>query len=309
MSIFALILLCLFSKPGVVQAQAFVPIELQLKAAYRPLSFQEFQSLPVFAEASLPIPAPTKIFSTGQVLGASTTSPQPELPPSQATPTSKTITVALLGDSMIDTLGPDFPRLKDSLLRYYPKDFNFNIVNYGKGSDTIEGGLKRLVEDYEYKSATFPSLISLAPDIIVVESFAYNNFGNTQEGFDRHWLNLGAIVSTIKAKLPNTKIVLHTTIAPNAIVFANGIPGMNFSAVEKLEKTQTIKYYLERTITYAQSQGIILADAYTPSLVGPNGDKLYIDKVDNLHPSTDGKDLIANIIAKTIYDNRLISAY
>ncbi len=308
MAFVVFILSLLLSGYTPVFAQSYIPIELQLKAAYRPLSFQEFQDLPVFFEPALPIPKPTLLSpKSGQVLGVSTTAN--ELPPSQITPTSKTVTIALLGDSMIDTLGPDFPKLRDSLLRYYPKDFNFNILNYGKGSDTVEGGLKRLVEDYEYKTATFPSLISLAPDIIIVESFAYNNFGNTQEGFDRHWLNLGAIVSTIKAKLPNTKIIIHTTIAPNAVVFANGVPGMNFSAVDRLEKTQTIKYYLERTITYAQSQGVILADAYTASLVGPNGDKLYIDKVDNLHPSPEGKELIGNIIAKTIYDNRLISSY
>ncbi len=286
-----------FSKP--VFAQSYIPIELQLRSAYHSMSYQEFLNpspLPVLQEFSSPsISTPQ---TQQQVLGASTTKSE-----------EKIIKIAMLGDSMTDTLGPAFPKLTEALKRYYPIGINFRFMNYGKGSDTIEGGANRLIQDYEYKNQTIPNLISQSPDIIILESFAYNNFGNTQTGFDRHWLALGSIISTIKAKLPDTKIVIASTIAPNAIIFANGAPGVNYTALERLERTQTIKYYLERTIAFADSESLPLSNVYNSSLVGQNGDRLYISSTDGLHPSVEGFELIANILAKTIYDNQLVDTF
>ena len=112
------------------------------------------------------------------------------------------------------------------------------------------------------------SLLSTNPDIVVVESFAYNNFGNTESGYDRQWTALSTLTGTIKQQLPSSRIVIAATIAPDAVTFGNGAPDIHFTALEKVEKTSTIKLYLENAINFANSEKYPLADAYHPSLQG-----------------------------------------
>ena len=215
------------------------------------------------------------------------------------------ITIAILGDSMIDTLKPNIPQLASALRKYYPNKF-FKILNYGYGASNIEFGLFRLTHNYQYLNKNIPSLISQNPDLIIIESFAYNNFGNSQQGIDRHWLGLGAITSIIKQKSPDANILLASTIAPNSIIFGNGIPGINWTGLEKIEKSNTIKLYLQNTINFATSQNFPLANAYNPSLLNNEGNPNLISKSDSLHPSTTGAQFFCDILAKSIFDNKLI---
>lgn len=215
-----------------------------------------------------------------------------------------TITIALLGDSMIDTLG-DLSFLKNALKANYPTKM-FNIINYGLGASNIEYGLFRLSNQYEYQGQIHPSLLSQKPDIIVIESFAYNNFGNSQQGIDKHWLTLGAITTKIKEKLPKSKIVLATTIAPNSVIFANGAPATNFSAIEKIQKTNTINLYLKNTINFANSQNFILADAFSPSLKNNDGNPIFISRNDGIHPNSLGAQFFSDILTQTIQKYKLI---
>ena len=265
-----------------VPASAELPILHQLFFAYLPSSDYNFS------------------LQEGSVLGAQTTSLSTS---TQSSTTTKTITIAVLGDSMIDTLGAQIPSLNSALQSLYP-NVKFKILNYGLGSSNIESGLIRLTEGYVNKSQQYPSLISNRPDIVVVESFSYNNFGNSQDGINKHWLNLGAITTTLKKELPETKIVLAATIAPNSVSFANGI--LNLTSLEKIERCNTIKLYLQNLINFATSQKFPLADAYHPSLSGNDGHKTYINPADNIHPSPSGATLFSNIVAQTIFDNKLI---
>lgn len=234
----------------------------------------------------------------GQVLSSQveiTPTPTPQI----ETPTNiggegKVINIALIGDSMIETLTPEAPILKNSLSLYFPNQV-FYIHNYGFPAKTIDFAHSKIHE-----------IIRQNPDIVVLESFAYNNYGNTQEGFDKQWHYLGAITTEIKNKLPNTKIILATTIAPISVEFANGSE-FSFSAIEKIEKTKTIKIYLENTKNFANSQNFYLADAYTLSLNKNNdGYRELVEKEKNIHPSSLGHQLFSDSIAKTIFDNKLL---
>ncbi|MBU3935153.1 SGNH/GDSL hydrolase family protein [Patescibacteria group bacterium] len=265
-----------FFSPSPVKAQ--IPLFFQLQIAYQPRRIN-----------------PSPLFSP-QVLGLSTTSPAPTpTPPSPLLQNiggeGRVITIALLGDSMIDTIPSDI--LEKSLNLYYPY-YKFNVLNYGRGASNIEQGLSLL-----------PSLLSQKPDLIAVESFAYNNFGNNQSGIDRQWLTLGAITTEIKKNLPDTPIVLTATIAPNSIIFGNGSP-YTFTSLEKIEKTSTIKLYLKNIINFATSQNFPLADAFTPSLKNDQGDPQFINSNDNIHPSDQGAQFFCDTLASTIFQNKLI---
>jgi len=241
---------------------------------------------------------------TPQVLGINVTSP-PIVQAIGGVEEEAVVTIAVLGDSMVDTLGKDIPSLETALSQYFP-NHKFKIINYGVGASNIEYALFRLQNDYQYNGQNYPSLLSLKPDIIVVESFAYNNFGNTQAGYDRQWQALSNITSTIEKDLPNAKIILAATIAPNPLNFASGIKDIHLTSLEKVEKTKTIKIYLQNLVNFATSQKYPLANVYNLSLKNGQGLPELISKTDNLHPSSLGAQLFSDTLAKTLSDNKLI---
>jgi len=207
--------------------------------------------------------------------------------------TSKNYRIAVLGDSMIQTMGEGLPNLNAALTRYYPQT-NFTLLNFGIGATDIESGLNRL-----------PSLLAQNPDAIVIESFAYNHWNNTQADLDRQWQTLAKIIDTIKNQ-GQAKIILAVTIAPDQNTLCDGIVGINLTPQQKREKAQTIKAYLQNLINFASSQNYFLADAYHPTLDNNgNGKPVYINAGDHLHPSETGKTLVSQKIAEVIFSHNL----
>lgn len=258
---------------------------------------------PVVTPTVTPSPTPTP---ASAVLGVQTT---PSLTP---TPTiayrarQKHYAVAVLGDSMVDTLGPDIPHLKRKLTALFPGT-TFTMLNYGVGATNIDYGLTRITNNYTYLGHDVPSLISQAPDVVIIESFGYNPYPYDEGALDKHWLQLAAIVDLISDRLPATKIVIAATIAPNSQLFGDGAPGLAFSPADKHARTKTIKEYLDSTVKFAQSQGLPLADAYHASLMSNgDGNVLYINGGDHIHYSEAGRDLFAQKVADSIVSNRLL---
>lgn len=260
---------------------------------------------------------------TGAVLSASSiATPSPTLAPvpseaplASPTPTiatrtarKKSWTITLLGDSMIDTLGPIGAGLSGRLNTIYP-NATFTIINHGVGAENIDSGFRRLTNGYSYLGLGKNSVISEKPDVVIVESFGYNPYptADINEALTRHWLRLADIMDTIHRELPGTKIVLAATIAPNATVFGDGAPGISFSPQGKEEKVSEIKKYIENTIAFAKSQELPLADVYHPSLDKEGNGKLnYINPGDHIHYSESGRALFSQIVASTIIANRLL---
>ncbi len=216
------------------------------------------------------------------------------------------VTIALLGDSMMDTMGPNAPTLQTALKKRFPRT-TFIIKNYGVGGTGIQYGIERITNGYTYLGTSYAPLVSANPDIVVVESFGYNPFGDDAGTIDAHWLLLAKTVDTIKAHLPNAKIVMAATIAPNANRFGDGAYGLSFSVIEKWQRTTTIKKYLENTVRFANGEHLPLADAYHPSLLPDgNGNLTYINSGDHIHYSDKGRALMATKIADAIVKNNLL---
>lgn len=235
-------------------------------------------------------------------LPASTPSPSPK--PMRTTKKS-IVTIALLGDSMTDTLGPDAPHLKQYLSSIYPGT-TFNIKNYGVGGTNIEYGIERITNAYQYLGNNIPSLVSQKPDMVVVESFGYNPFP-VPDALNRHWLDLAKTVDTVTAAVPDVKIVIAATIAPNSVVFGDGAPGIAFSPEDKKERTDIIKSYLENAVKFAKGEHLPLADAYHASLTkNGDGNLTYINGGDHIHYSDNGRLLFAQKIGEAILNNKLL---
>jgi lysophospholipase L1-like esterase len=230
------------------------------------------------------VPTPTP-----EILGVTTIAPTPTPPVTK----KKSYTIAFLGDSMIDTMGPGLPAVGSKLSAAYPAT-NFTLLNYGAGGTNIDYAIERITHGYTYLGNQIPSLASIRPDIVVVESCAYNPFPDADGGVNRHWLALARAVDTIRANIPGAKIMIAATIAPNANIFGDGV--LNWNAEQKAKKVAEINAYLGSTVKFATSQHLPLADAFHAS----GGSTQYINGSDHIHYSEAGRALFAQKVVTAI---------
>jgi lysophospholipase L1-like esterase len=262
-------------------------------------------SKPAISFAELAIPEVLGVATEEEIVVEPSPTPTPSPIPIRHTKKS-TVTIALLGDSMMDTLGPNAPHLASVLKKTYPNT-TVVIKNVGVGGKPIDDGIERITNGYTYLGSSYPSLASLHPDVVVVESFGYNPTGNDQGAIDHHWLELARAIDSIRANLPDAKIVIAATIAPNASRFGDGAPGIAFSSEDKVQRTETIKKYIETAIKFAKSEHIPLADAYDASMdTSGNGKLVYINSGDHIHYSDAGRSLMGSKIAGAIVGNKLL---
>lgn len=206
--------------------------------------------------------------------------------------------IALLGDSMVDTLffTGEFLELKNVFACCKPS-VSAELMNYGVETTDVELGLYRLTHDYEYKEKNrfLPSLVSRDPDVVVVESFAYNHWSRTDEDLERFILIHERIIKSLKDKT-RAKLFFLSPIAPNREVFTKGILALGWSEARRVREYEMTRLYLERFVRYATSRDIPLIDCYHASLDGGDGNPRYISNVDFLHNSAAGRALNAKLI-------------
>ena len=216
-------------------------------------------------------------------------------PPSEI---PKKVTIAILGDSMVDTMGQDLPYLKKELQENFPH-IEFTLLNYGDSSTDMDYGFFRMTNDYTYKDKTYKSILSLAPDILVIGSFAYNPFNlDIDEGLDHQWELFNQI--TTLATQNNIRIILLATIAPNKQKFGLGQNQAFWDNQTRLFHADKIEKYLQNTLKYVSASKLPLVNAYEQSLNFQDGNLKYISAQDHIHPSELGHQLIARLITEEI---------
>jgi lysophospholipase L1-like esterase len=239
----------------------------------------------------------------GDVLSQATKSASPSAV--LGTKTQGPVTIAIVGDSMVDTLGRDLFSLSLSLSQYYPK-VTFNLLNYGVGASTAEQALPRLIQEYEYQGQKISPLLSTNPDIVIIESFAYNRPQDSDRSLKLRRQTLAKIISEIKSKT-RAEVLMLVTIAPNDQKFAAGIEGITWDENQRKIEAQAVRQFLEDAIKYANEAGLPLIDAYTPSLdKDKNGKEMYVNPVDNIHPSQAGIELVSDLAAQKIQELGLV---
>jgi lysophospholipase L1-like esterase len=216
--------------------------------------------------------------------------------------TKKTITLAVYGDSMVDTMETGLPYLEAALRPYYPQA-QFKLLNYGIGAETIDKGLARFNQGYSYKDRNYPSITQAGAEVIIIESFGYNPQG--EAGLDTQWSALSQMVS--QAQASGAKVLLLATIAPTKVQFGQGPGGIDWPTDLAWEHATLINRYLDNLVKLGQSLGVPVIDAYHASLSAEGeGILAYISSHDHIHPSVAGHQFVAGLIAKKMVDLQLI---
>ncbi len=201
-----------------------------------------------------------------------------------------TFTIALFGDSMIDTMG-DMKYLSVALAKRYP-DTKFNLYNYGIGAQNVQMGLDRVDSAFNYQSRTYPPISQTNADIIIVGSFAYNPFVN--HDVNRFSNTLTALLNKVRSFNKNVYQLIE--IAPLKDNFGKGPHGINWPPDLALKQSLHIDEQLVAARSVAKNLNVPTIDVYPFS----TGRTMYTNPDDGIHPSVDGHTLIANIIVKTI---------
>jgi len=219
-------------------------------------------------------------------------------------------TIVMIGDSMTTALGPHGGGLSEYInLLYKSTQGQQRIIidNFAISSNILavndELTQRKTISEY-----TFGPLLSEDFDLILVESYGYNplsQFG-IEGGLKQQNLALDALMKTLITTHPHAAIVFVATIAPNLENYAKKVqPGQ--SAEDRAKGVEERIAYIKNHIQYAISHNIPLINIFQKSLTeNGDGNMIYINPTDDIHPSFEGVDFIGHEIGNFIHDNNIL---
>lgn len=204
--------------------------------------------------------------------------------------------VAIFGDSMVDTMGEELEYLQKVLSNKYPQT-KFDLYNYGIGGQNVEQGLGRFESSFVNRERQYPPLPALSPDVLIVGSFAYNPFSTHDR--NRHYTLLKELIA--KAKNMPSRTYLLAEIAPLRTGFGKGKNGINMPEDAALEHARHIIEQLDDVINLSIAENIPLINVYYESRTdGQFGNPNFVNIDDGIHPSIAGNLFTAQTIAANI---------
>lgn len=276
------------------------------------LCFDKIVQPPTQEEAKIMVP----VVETPQILGeaitvipipTSTPSPTPlptgvpaDIETSSPTPVKtkkESYTIAVYGDSMVDTMGENMEYLTIVLKNKYPKT-EFKLYNYGIGSENVADGINRFSDIFNYQTRHYPSLPSLKPDIIILGSFAYNPYFP----YDRKKYSTDLTQLLKKVKKITSDVYLLAEIAPLKKNFGVGKNGVNWPSDKAYEHATQIIDNLETAKEVAKILDTPIIDVFSQTQINAEkeGDKKYVNPDDGIHPSVEGHQFTAEKISEAL---------
>ncbi len=205
--------------------------------------------------------------------------------------------IAILGDSMVETMGENLDYLKQALEEKYP-DTNFKLYNYGIGSSKTTDAGQYFEKGLSNGKRSYPSISNLKPDVIILGSFAYNPFN--EHNRDKHWIELAGLIKKAKEVTQNTYLMAE--IAPLEDNFGKGPGGIVWSEDFADKHVLKILEQMENVFGLSKELEVPVINAYEASLKDGSkyGKVEYVDDHDGIHPSEEGNILTAEKIVETV---------
>ena len=216
--------------------------------------------------------------------------------------------IALTGDSMMATWGPECPELLHEFKRLYSHS-DFIIENHAL-SDTRAGyALWRMGNDYEVNGERRTSLSYSNPDVVIVESFAYTNRADGPEGLGEYRDVLRRMFEEIE-RTTTAKAIFCITLPPDRDRFMENISNYAFtSKATRQRMADDVQLYLDEARRIAQDENWPVADMAAEvekRVTAKESYRRFINQADNLTPSRYGFSVIAQLIVRTIDNHRMI---
>lgn len=219
--------------------------------------------------------------------------------------------VACLGDSMTAFWGSTMPELRDALSVEFPCQ-EFELYNYGVSGTRAEYGNYRITHEFPnpFGTGNQKSLSAISPDIVVVESFAYNHRLDGKHHIVDYQNTLDQIVQTLRETTP-TKVLFLVTIPPDKEKFLDHVlPLKDVKEDIRQEWAQGSELFLKAAIDYALRKELPLANVYQRVLNEVEREipiQWFIDQNDHIHPSSYAYRITADEIVSTLKKHNLLS--
>lgn len=211
-------------------------------------------------------------------------------------PKKPVYSIAIFGDSMVDTMGENLEYLQKILANKYPET-KFKLYNYGIGGQNVQQGLLRFESSFVNRERNFPPLPALSPDILIIGSFAYNPFPTHDR--NRHYTLLKELLA--KAKTLSSSIYLLAEVAPIKTGFGKGKNGVNMPENAAKEQALRIIEQLDDAVNLSAAENTTIINVYYLSRIdGVFGDPYYVNPDDGIHPSVPGHTFTAEVIVQKI---------
>lgn len=218
--------------------------------------------------------------------------------------------IAMLGDSMTAALGPHGGGMSEYMNKLYKSDKDTQriiIDNYAVSSNILAID-NQISQKVTKEGNTLGPLLSQEFDVILIESFGYNplsEFG-IDEGLKKQTEALEELTEKLVSENPKTVIIFVATIAPNILSYGQSTqPDSNAETRKKLAEERIA--YIKNHIEFAKKHNIPLVNVYEKSLTANgDGNVIYINPNDDIHPSFQGIDFIGHEIGDFIFENKIL---
>ncbi|MDF2958456.1 MAG: hydrolase family protein [Paenibacillus sp.] len=219
--------------------------------------------------------------------------------------------LACLGDSMTAFWGPEMPELKDALARHFP-DQPFELLNYGVSGTRSEYGIYRITHDFPnpFGSGVQKCLSAASPDLVIVESFAYNHRLDGIDWIKNYQNVLRRLIQVLQETTP-AKVLFLVTIPPDRDHFLDHVPTYKDVTLELRQQWgHGSEMYLESAVDFAKEEQLPLINVFErvkEQVAAGTPIRWYIDQNDHIHPSRFAYELIAEEIAQAFLRYELIN--
>jgi hypothetical protein len=237
-----------------------------------------------------------KTFPEPQVLAVVENTDSEQSPLSAVKPMKDHYVIAVIGDSMVETMGENLDYLQVELKRKYPNT-RFTMYNYGIGAEKVTGGLERLGMAFNKGGRHYPPIPDLKPDILIVGSYAYNPFDLHDP--EKHKNQLAELINSARGV---TKVYMLAEIAPVGSGFGTGPGGVNWPVELAKIHVQKIQEQMQNVFEISQELHVPIVDVYNSSKIhGSNfGKPEFVSTHDHIHPSILGQIFTARFMANVI---------
>jgi|GEM_PF-3534714 len=211
--------------------------------------------------------------------------------------------IVFYGDSMTEYL-------HDSL-RAFRQHFDpvgqrsdLELLNYGVGATRAELVLYRMLYEFWHGRKRMLPLATLQPDVIVMESCAFNNSTDREDGFINFEHIWDQIVSTCRQFAPRAATLIYITIPPDLIIPEEKANRLFFRSLPEIfaYRHHWRQVYQDRFAQWAQSRQIDILDIRRDVFAMERKGMLHRDLIhaDGVHPNAAGVDLISRRLAEEI---------
>ena len=216
-----------------------------------------------------------------------------------------------IGDLMTEAAGPALPHLAVALREAWP-GVPFDLVNLGRSGTRAGLLLWRLTHDEWIGGRLCPSVVSLQPDIVLVESCAHVNAADGVIGDDglkhfrdMHW----RVVATLREKSAADLVEVVTLPPDGEHLLETAAAYVHTPAAIRRWMAKDRRVYLEEAVRMAQAWELPLANVYQAALDAmAKGVPLarFIAALDWQQPSEEGHRLTARIVVEALRQHHVV---